>query len=352
MSSATRTPIRVLVVEASAPAREDLVRLLEESPGFVVAGTAADGAQALERARRLAPDVVLLDARLPRMNGFDTTRRIMEEAPTRIIILSNGTDLNEQVLTFEALQAGALTAVSRPFGTDDPRQRESAEKLIETLQLMSEIKVVRRWPKRQSERREITPIGRPIEIIAIGASTGGPVTLTAILDDLPADFAIPILIVQHIASGFATGLAEWLSRKTHRHVKTAEAGELVRAGQVYLAPDGLQMGVTHRGRIQLADERSEDDFRPSVSYLFQSVARAFGPLGAGVLLTGMGQDGAKGLRALRDAGGLTIAQEESSCVVFGMPQEAVRLHAAQHVLAPTEIAAVLRSLKAPGREPI
>jgi two-component system chemotaxis response regulator CheB len=212
---------------------------------------------------------------------------------------------------------------------------------------MAEVKVVRRWPRRERPLSLPAVAARPdrkIRLVAVGASTGGPQAVAEILARLPADLDAPILIVQHIAPGFTEGLVEWLDQGTRLRVKLAEPGEAVQPGTVYLSRDGFQMGVGKDGRIRLTNEPTEEGFSPSASYLFRSAADAYGRSAVGILLTGMGRDGAAGLKRLREAGGVTIAQDEESSVIFGMPAEAIRLGAAEHVLAPEQIAGMIRSL--------
>ena len=253
-------------------------------------------------------------------------------------------------MSFEALKAGALTVVDKPGGPDHPKHAESARRLVETVKLMAEVKVVQRWPRRGRPTPPSLPSAKPdrkIRLVAVGASTGGPQVVAEILAKLPRDLGVPILIVQHIAPGFTAGLVEWLGQGTRLTVKLAEAGESSQPGRVYVAPDGFQMGITKDGRIRLTKEPGEDGFCPSASYLFQSVAEAYGPSAIGMLLTGMGRDGAAGLRKLREVGGLTVAQDEETSVIFGMPGEAVRLGAAEYVLSPEQISRMIRSLVTP-----
>lgn len=348
--------IRVLIAEDSAVTREYLVYLLTEDPALAVVGTARNGLEALEQAERLKPDVIVMDVYMPQMNGYQATQRIMERAPTPIVMVSASFIWDEVAMTFEAIRAGALTVVEKPGGLDHPDHAESARRLVETVKLMAEVKVVRRWPRARRQGlgvrgqglgvkdQDLVPNPRNILLIAIGASTGGPQVLAAMLAGLPSDLGAPILIVQHIAPGFTEGLAAWLGQGTRLVVKLAEPGEAVRPGTVYLAPEGSQMGITGDGRIRLTKEPAEDGFRPSASCLFQSVAEAYGRSAIGILLTGMGRDGAKGLLRLREAGGMTIAQDEESSVVFGMPGEAIRLGAAEYVLSPERIVGTIRSL--------
>jgi two-component system chemotaxis response regulator CheB len=339
--------IRVLVAEDSAVTREYLVYLLRQDPALDVVGTALDGMDAVEQAERLRPDVILMDVHMPRLNGFEATRLIMERAPTPIVIVSATFSRDEEALTFEALRAGALTMVDKPVGPGQPGQAESAQRLVETMRLMAEVKVVRRWPRRPRPPAPHAPVARPdraVRIVAIGASTGGPAAVSEILEGLPGDLPFPVLVVQHIAHGFTEGLVEWFARGTRLAVKLARADEPAAPGTVFVAPERFQMGITKLGRIRLALEPAEDNFCPSAGHLFDSVAEAYGPTAVGILLTGMGRDGATGLRRLREMGAVTITQDEESSVVFGMPAEAIRIGAARHVLPPDRIAEMVRSL--------
>jgi two-component system chemotaxis response regulator CheB len=335
--------IRVLLVDDSSVMREYIAYLLQQDPALLVAGQARDGVEAVELARRLRPDVILMDVHMPRLDGYEATRRIMAEVPTPIVMMSTSFDPRglmtspQELVSFSALRAGALTLVEKPLGPDDPRYEESLKTFLDTTKLMSEVKVVRRSVPRPPPLRS-PPRGR-IAIVAIAASTGGPQTLAKILEGLPRQLPVPILLVQHIAAGFTAGFVEWLAGVTDAvQVRLAGAGEQARPGVVYVAPERRQLGVTSGGVLRLSDDPAEDGFRPSADHLFESVAAAYGASSIGVVLTGMGRDGALGLRKLRDAGALTIAQDEASSVVFGMPQEAIRHAAAEHVLAPDQIA--------------
>jgi two-component system chemotaxis response regulator CheB len=341
--------IRVLVAEDSAVTREFLVALLR-SAGFEVVGAALDGAEAVAETKRLRPDVIVMDVHMPRMDGLEATRRIMAAVPTPIVLVS-ATTRDDVALGFEALKAGAVAVSGKPAGPEHPDHDASARDFLKTVELMAEVKVVRRWPRREARAAAAgTPMpDRKVRLVALGASTGGPAILAQILGDLSPDLEAPLLIVQHITPGFAFGLAEWLAKETRMRVKLAEPNETVRGGVAYVAPDGVQMGIRPDGRIHLAPRPGGDGLCPSASYLFESVAAAYGRSAMGVLLTGMGQDGAAGLRRLRLAGGITVAQDEATSIVFGMPAEAVRLEAAEYILPPPGIARFIRALVG-GRE--
>jgi two-component system chemotaxis response regulator CheB len=343
---------RVVVVEDSPTAREYLVSLFEDDAALCVVGQASDGEEAVRLTDRLRPDVVVMDVHMPRADGYQATRRIMETVPTPVVIVSASLELDDAAAALRALKAGAVAIVIKPPAPGQPGHADAARTLIEQVKLMAEVKVVRRRPA----LRPPPPVARGpvlerrIRVIAIGASTGGPQALAQILPKLPADLGCPVLVVQHIAPGFIPGLAKVLREDTPLCVKPADAREIARPGTVYLAPDGHQMGLSKEGRILLTQDAGGNGFRPSASYLFESVAQACGRSAIGILLTGMGGDGADGLKKLREAGGLTIAQDEETSVIFGMPKEAIRLGAADYVLPPAGIAATIHSLARAGRD--
>jgi two-component system chemotaxis response regulator CheB len=345
------TMIKVLVVEDSALVREFLVHVLSSDPEIKVIGTAHNGEDALEALKASRPDVITMDIHMPKMDGFEATRRIMETFPTPIVIVTGSTDPREVGTTFRAVEAGALAVVPRPAGLEHPDFEATAKELIQTVKLMSEVKVIRRWNKTWQPclvpaPAEITNNGnnREIQVVAIGASTGGPIVLQTILSQLQKDFSAPVLIVQHMASGFSQGFVEWLNQTSGLPVHLAAYGESIRPGHAYVAPDGLQMGVKVRGRIELSQEAPENGLRPSVSFLFRSVASVYGENAVGVLLTGMGKDGAQELNLMKEQGAVTLVQDQESSVVHGMPGEAIRLDAAIYVLSPGKIAGALQSL--------
>jgi two-component system chemotaxis response regulator CheB len=337
--------IRVLIAEDSAVTRAYLTFVLEEDPEITVAGGARDGGQAVELATELRPDVILMDVHMPVMDGYDATRLIMERAPTPIVMATASSNGIETRSAFRALEAGALILLDKPPGPFDPNAEASARELVRTVKLMSEVKVVRRWPVRAAAAAAPAPAPRrTTRVVAIGASTGGPQVLAAILQALPAALAVPILLVQHITHGFVGGFVEWIRSLTPMDVVLGEAGDALRPGTIHVAGGAGHLGVTRDGGVAIDRGPAVNGFRPSISRLFDTVAEAYGDEAIGILLTGMGRDGADGLRRMRDAGALTIAQDEASSVVYGMPAEAARIGAAASVLEPAGIAGVLRRL--------
>lgn len=340
--------IKVLIVDDSKVIQEFLAHLLSSDPDIQVVGFANSGIEAIELVKKKKPDVITMDIHMPGMDGYEATRTIMETVPTPIVIVSGSGKTKEVADTFKSLEAGALAVVLRPPGFEHPQFATSRKELIQTVKLMSEVKVVKRFPR--SRKEEIKPVPlvqtfendvKRIQVIAIGASTGGPMALQIILSRLPADLPIPVLIVQHIATGFVKGFKEWLSATSGIKLKIAEDGEPISAGIGYIAPDNFHMGISRGNKINLSNQPPENGLKPSVSYLFRSVAQTIGPNALGVLLTGMGKDGADELKAMKEKGALTVVQNEESSVVFGMPGEALRIGAADQALSPEKIAEIL-----------
>ena len=351
--------IKVLVVEDSLVVQELLVHILSSDPHIQVIGRANNGKKALDFLTGQKADVITMDIHMPEMDGLEATRHIMESEPVPIIVVSASWSPQEVETTFRIMEAGAVAMVEKPRGIGHPDYAMMSNKLIQTVKAMSEVKVVRRWnrprhigatpqPEVQQTPSVVLTSKAPkpadIRLIAIGTSTGGPQVLQAILKALPKDIPVPVLIVQHIAAGFLHGLATWLGQTTGFPLRIAAQGEQLLSGHVYLAPDGFHMGATRTDRITLSTDAPESGLRPAVSYLFRSVAAAYGPSAVGVLLTGMGRDGAAELKLMKDKGAITIAQDKASSVVHGMPGEAINLGAATYVLPPDRIAAMLASL--------
>jgi two-component system chemotaxis response regulator CheB len=342
--------INVLIVEDSKVAQEFLVHIFTSDPAIQVVGVADNGEEALEAVKQKHPDVITMDIHMPKVDGFEATRAIMETVPTPIVIVSASTSAKDLASTFRAMEAGALAVVLRPPGIGHSEHQAAARELIQTVKLMSEIRVVKRHPA--VKRRELPSMAKmevrkrdaQIQAIAIGASTGGPPVLQQILSGLPQDLPVPVLMVQHISAGFTKGFVEWLSGTARFPVRIASHGEYLLPGHGYVAPDGFHLGIGNGPRIVLSDHAPENGLRPSVAYLFRSVAQTLGSCAVGVLLTGMGRDGAVELKEMKDRGAVTIVQDEESSIIFGMPGEAVALNAYTHMLPPDKIAALLRTL--------
>jgi two-component system chemotaxis response regulator CheB len=348
--------VRVLIVEDSPVVREHLRRIISADPRLTVAGIAASGEEALAIVDDVAPDVISMDIQLPGIQGFETTRRIMSHRPTPIVVVS-GIGMEEVNLTMQALKAGALGVVQKPVSSEHENYLAMANRLCTQLSIMSEVKVIRRrdgglrglnsavpsrvassvsspivpgsssWSPASSWRASSTPF----RILAVGTSTGGPNALLQLLTGLGGDFPLPIAVVQHMTPGFMEGFAEWLSSVTPFQATVVN-------GPISLVPKTVYLAPTSRHLVLNGCSASPDDgppvgsHRPSANVLFSSLARSSGSSAIGVLLTGMGEDGALGLGELKTAGAFTIAEDETTAVVYGMPAAAVQLGAVRESL--------------------
>jgi len=323
--------IRILVAEDSVTVREMLAAILQSDPEIRIAGVAKDGLEAVEMAKALRPDLITMDIWMPKLDGFEATKRIMAETPTPIVIVSAVVDRNGVEVSMQALRVGALAVARKPAHAGSPEFEAGSRQLIATVKAMAEVKVVRRWPDRPSSPvigdppAAIASLGarRRPRVVAVAASTGGPAALHRLFSELPPAFPLPILVVQHIADGFVEGFAGWLNATSALRVKLAEPGEALAPKTVYVAPDNRHLGVSSRSEIMLSAAPPVDGFRPAASFLFESVAKAFGTSALAIILTGMGRDGVEGLKAVRAAGGAIVAQDEASSTVFGMPGAAI-----------------------------
>jgi two-component system, chemotaxis family, protein-glutamate methylesterase/glutaminase len=364
MAENTLWGVRVLLAEDSPTVRHYLTKLINETPGFRVVGAARDGEEALALVQELKPDVVSMDVRMPRMDGLEATRRIMAQCPTPVVVVS-GLLESELELSFQALQAGALAVVEKPPDRRDPSFADKQRQMMKTLLAMSSVKVIQRrelsferitsaptpasalpivnvTKVRQTEIIRSTP-----ELIAIGASAGGPSALISLLNGLPSDYSLPIVIVQHMPNEFVNGLARWLRKSTPFPMSVATNDMLLKSGTVYLSPGAAHLTVTRQPQgltVRLIKEQGGHRYQPSVDVLFNSMARTCGAKGIGIILTGMGDDGADGLLAMRRAGARTFAQDEASSTVFGMPGAAIERGGVEQVLPLTMLATAIRNL--------
>jgi two-component system, chemotaxis family, protein-glutamate methylesterase/glutaminase len=347
--------IKVLVVDDSAVVREALSHILSSDPEIIVIGSARDGEEAIKFIRENRPDVVTMDIEMPRMGGFEATRQIMENNPVPVVIITASWNADDVQKTWKAVDSGALAILEKPRFDDRMMENDACKEIILTVKAMSQVKVIRRWPPRPTEgvidslsqtvQAQIRPDFR---IVAVGASTGGPPVIKEILSQLKSDFPSPIVVVQHIARNFTKGFVDWLASSCSISVRLAENGDRLEPGNTYVAPDGKHMKVVG-GTVVLTEDPIEHGLRPSVSYLFRSVVQTYGASSIGVLLTGMGEDGAEELKQMKEKGAITIAQDRDSSVVHGMPGQAIKLGAAQHILPPDEIAKLLIKLALRGR---
>ncbi len=346
-----RSRITVLVVDDSAFMRTALARMISSDPDLQVTGTACDGAEALEKIASLDPDVVTLDVEMPRLGGLETLRCIMAERPRPVIMVS-ATTVNSAEITFKALGAGAFDYVPKQLSSqslDIPHiQTELIAKIkgaAQSTRSHSALPVPRKPPQpaaaNDGHAFPVAPESVPPRIVAIGISTGGPKALEEILPLLPQDLSVPLLIVQHMPPGFTAPFAQRLNALCSVQVREATHGEVVYPGVVYIAPSGIHMTVERssasRAAICLTSHPGNCPHTPSIDVLMQSVASTFKSLAMGVIMTGMGADGALGMKAIRREGGHTIGQDEASCAVYGMPRVCAELGVLQRVLSLSEI---------------
>jgi two-component system chemotaxis response regulator CheB len=326
--------VRVLIADDSVVFRSLLTKVLGSDPVIEVVGEAANGKEAVALADRLKPDVITMDMHMPVMDGFEATRRIMRTNPRPIVIVSASVEPKDVAQSFRALEAGAVALLDKPPAPTASTFPSSVREIVTTVKLMSEVKVVTRQGARgrsdTTTDLESLAAGRA-ELVAMAASTGGPAALATILGALPSDLPVPVLVVQHIATGFEQGLVKWLQRASPLNVCLASSGLHPRPGDAIVAPSDRHLALSN-GAIVLDGGVSVDGHRPSATRLFGSVAAGYGASAMGVVLTGMGSDGARGLRELKDAGGYVVAQDEATSVVYGMARSAVEMGAVDRIV--------------------
>jgi two-component system chemotaxis response regulator CheB len=351
---------RVMVIDSERTQREQLIALLSSHEKMHVVATATTCNDAIAMIKSHSPDIAIIGHWPPILNALEVTQCIMELCPVPIIIITGSGSAGEVASTFDAMTAGALAVMPRPDSSPITENRSGRE-LLQTVRLMAEVRVVRRWPKKNlppsyegsssyeglSSAPATTSKNKPgLRIVAVGASTGGPLALATLFAGLPKDFIAPIVVVQHMAVGFMRGFVDWLAPSSALPVHIATKGEFLFPGHIYMAPDNAHMTVTRHNRIDLSPRPADNGIQPSVACLFRSVAEIYGNSAAAVLLTGMGRDGAAELLLLKQKGGITFAQDKASSIVHGMPGEAIRLGGATYIQTPTEIAAALTKMSA------
>ena len=344
-------PIRILVVDDSAFNRQTITAMLEGVPGFQVVGRAGDGEEGLKMAFQLQPDVITLDLEMPKMDGFSFLRLLMARQPTPVIVIS-GYATRENV--FKALELGALDFVAKPSRTITPELRSIQEELLQKVRLVTQLRMVNLVDRAARTRTTGTMSGTfapppvpvtppasrkeglaPPRLIAIGASTGGPPAINRILVNLEPTLPVGIVVTQHMPAKFTRAFAERLDRTTPWHVREAEAGDAISAGCVLVAPGGGSLVVKREGaalKVEILAPQPDDRYVPSVDRMLQSCAAAMGADTCAIVLTGMGGDGGRGVKAVKAAGGRTVAEAPETAVIFGMPQEAIATGAVDDVV--------------------
>jgi two-component system, chemotaxis family, protein-glutamate methylesterase/glutaminase len=324
--------IKVLLADDSMVVREVLKDIFHSTSDITVVGEAENGRQAIALTEQLKPDLIIMDIMMPVMDGLTAIEEIMARVPTPILVLSATMDDREVNYAFTAIKKGALDVMEKPHFSGLQYGGSFEARLVEKTRLLARVKVIRRWPAKSVKvelKTGYSKGGR--DILAIGASTGGPKAVMSIMKGLPADFKATIFIVQHIASGFARGFAQWLDRESGQRVRLAVDDEGYGTGGALVAPNDCHM-IIEKGKIRLVQTEPVNCCRPSIDVFFNALAEEEGARVVGVLLTGMGKDGAQGMRHLRDKGGFTMVQDEKSCIVFGMPKAAIALDAADEIL--------------------
>lgn len=347
-------PIRVLIVEDSPIALTILERILSSSPEIEIVGTAHNGQEGLVLIPMVQPDVICTDFFMPEMNGLEFTTQVMVENPRPILVVSASVQEDDGYRIFQLLEAGAVDILPKPQAGLNDNNLALKQSLINKVKVLAGVKVFKKKPRPQRRHQPIQPtaplkyLSNTHKIVAIGASTGGPMALQSLLTSLPKEFPLPIVCVQHISQGFLQGLIDWLAGTCKLPIQIALEGETPEPGKIYFPPERQHLTINHRGRFIYSYGQPGDNHCPAVTTLFSSIAQTYGRKAIGILLTGMGRDGADGMKEIAEAGGMTIAQDEATSVVFGMPKEAIDLGAANqvlpiHAIAPTVLQLVQSS---------
>ena len=329
-------PIRVLLIEDSQVTLVILRRILSSSPQIKVVGEARTGLEALELIPKIQPDVICTDLHMPQMDGLEFTSEVMTLYPRPILVISSWVQEEDAPHVFQLLEAGALDIFPKPSAGLTTEDKLLNQELINKIQILAGVKVFKKKRKSSSPVKSLETFSsksyvKP-EIVVIGASTGGPQTINELFAQLPSNFPVPVICVQHICLGFLQGFIDWLSSSCRLPIQIAKPGQIPKPGTIYFPPEQQHLELDERGRFICPDSPPLDGHRPSVTVTFKSVAKFYGRATVGILLTGMGRDGAEGMQCIAQVGGLTIAQDEATSVIFGMPKEAIDLGAAKLVL--------------------
>jgi two-component system chemotaxis response regulator CheB len=330
--------IKILVVDDSQTAREIISKILSSDDEIEIVGQAKNGREALALVNQLNPDVVTMDMTMPEMDGFQAVEQIMAYHPVPIAIVTSSLSGKGQKFVYRALELGAMTVIGKPENLQD-----LGDNCIKELKLISKVRVVTHLHGRRAARMERLKITRrrnlrTKNVIGIVGSTGGPIALQRILSKLPCDIPAGIVIVQHITAGFEDELIGWLNMSSDISVEQASSDKPIQPGIAFLAPSGHHMVVKQEGRLDFIDTAPLWGVRPSGDILLSSLAEIYGPQTIGVILTGMGKDGARGMKAVKDAGGMTIAQDDKTSLIFGMPKAAIETGAVDKIVPIERIA--------------
>jgi two-component system, chemotaxis family, protein-glutamate methylesterase/glutaminase len=382
--------IRVLIAEDSPVVQRVLAALLSDEKGIEIVGIVGNGKDAVDTCRKLRPDLVTMDIFMPEMDGLQATRKIMKEFPTRIVIISSMVNSKDLRTSFEAMRSGAIEVVEKPHGLLSGNYSEVKAALIRVIRQMMAARPQNRfswmsskpwsptgnvavsspqqrtsgYPSRQQkievpsitpdvpEQHEQTqvgpvttiPLGFVPRVVCIGGSTGAPAVLFDVLSSLPSNYPYPIVVAQHIATGFVSGMVDWLDSSLALDVKVAERNDILRPGLVVVAPDDCHLMLAPDYRVKLVGASDGELYTPSIDIFFESVAESYGATALGIILSGMGRDGAQGLLKMRNYGAMTFGQNESSSVIYGMPKEAANIGAVVQEMSPPEMITMLNKL--------
>lgn len=341
--------IRILITDDSNVIAKILKTIFDAEADFQVVGRACNGHEAVRLNNELKPDLITMDIRMPVMDGFEATRMIMSTIPTPIVVISSDIDNEELKITFRALEEGALAVIEKPCGIQQPEFEKIRKELVDNIRAMADVKVVRRRPPKlnkdifQPQTKQQTS---QYKVVALVSSTGGPQAIAEIISSLPFEYPLPIVIVQHISPGFIGGLVSWLRGHTLLEVKLAENNMLIKAGCIYLAPDDSHLKITQKASrlyAELSQAPPVERFRPSGSVLLDSLSKFYAKKTIAGILTGMGSDGADGLKKLHDKGAQTFVQDKKSCIIFGMPSVAISKGAVDDIVPLSDIANYLKN---------